>query len=84
MIEKDFKIDFKNKKISLRPKGNEEDYQVKELYSYLQDIFDEPGNMKYDIPIEAKSKNEFVLVNGWTIDEKALKHLKGGTLKSAA
>jgi len=77
MIEKDFKIDFKNKKISLRPKGSGGDYQVRELYSFLMDLLDEPENMKYDVPIKSKSKDEFVLVNGWTIDEKAKKHLKG-------
>ena len=80
MIEKDFKIDFKNKKISLKPKGSGEDYSVRDLYSFLMDLLDEPENMRYDIPIEAKSKTEFVLINGWTIDEKALKYLKGGTL----
>jgi len=84
MIEKDFKIDFKNKKISLKPKGGGQDYSVRELYSFLMDLLDEPENMKYDVPIESTGKDDFALINGWTIDEKALKHLKGGTLKSAA
>ena len=76
MIEKDFKIDFKNKKISLRPKGSGGDYQVRELYSFLMDLLDEPENMKYDVPIESVAKGKFRLINGWTIDEKVRKHLK--------
>ena len=84
MIEKDFKIDFKNKKISLSPKGKMSVYSVKDLYSLLMDLLDEPENMKYDIPIESTGKDEFSLINGWAIDEKAKKHLKGGTLVSAA
>ena len=75
MIEKDFKIDFKNKKISF--KGKDKVYTAHDLYSFLMDTFDEPGNMKYDVPIEATGKDKFVLVNGWTIDEKARKRLKG-------
>ncbi len=83
MITDDFKIDFENKKIRYNPKGSKKKYTVNELYSFLQDLFDEPENMKYDIPIKAKSKTEYLLVNGWTIDGKAKKHLKGGTLKTA-
>lgn len=81
MIADDFKIDFGNKKISHNSEGSETVYTVNELYSYLQDTFDEPGNMTYDIPIQAKSKTKYLLINGWTIDEEASKHLKGGTFK---
>ncbi|KKW06036.1 MAG: hypothetical protein UY40_C0004G0020 [candidate division CPR1 bacterium GW2011_GWC1_49_13] len=82
MIEKDFKIDFKSKRISYIPKkGATQDYKVQELYSFLMDTFDEPENMKYDIPMESVSKGKFRLVNGWKIDEKAKKRLKGGTLE---
>ena len=81
MITEDFEIDFENKKIIYVPKGSGRELSVRELYSYLQDVFDEAGNMKYNIPIEAKSKTEYLLVNGWTIDEKARKHLRGGTLE---
>ena len=80
MIADDFKIDFENKRISYHPKGSGVIYTVNELYSYLQDTFDEPINMRYDIPIKAKSKRKFSLISGWTIDEAGLKHLKNGTL----
>lgn len=82
MITKDFKIDFANKIISYNPEGSGAVYTVNELYSYLQDTFDEPANMRYDIPIQAKSKTKYFLINGWTIDEEAMNHLKGGSLRS--
>lgn len=80
MITKDFKIDFEGKKIFYNPKGSGKIYSVNELYSYLQDTFDEPKNMQYDTPIEAKSKTKYSLINGWTIDKEGLVHLKQGTL----
>lgn len=78
MINKDFKIDFEKKKIAYIGKGKKV-YSAKELYLFLQDTFDEPENMKYDIPIVARSNTDFRLINGWTIDEKALKYLKGNS-----
>ena len=81
MIDKDFKIDFENKRIYYTPQGSGVVYTVNQLYSYLQDTFDEPENMRHDIPIEAKSKTKYFLINGWTISEGDLKYLKGGTLK---
>lgn len=81
MIEKDFKVDFLNKKIYYDPQGSGTVYTVNELYSYLQDTFDEPQNMRYEIPIKAESKTKYLLINGWTIDEESLKYLKGGTLE---
>lgn len=80
MIKDDFKINFTNKKISYSPKGSGEVYTVNELYSYLQTLFARRENMRYEIPIEAKSKTECFLINGWTIDEEAMKHLKEGSL----
>ena len=80
MIANDFKIDFNNKIISFNPLGSETIYTVNQLYSFLQDTFDEPGSMTYEIPIKAKSKRKYFLINGWTIDEEGIKPLKGGTL----
>ena len=81
MITKDFKIDFINKKISYNPQGSGAIYTVNELYTYLQELFARRENMRFEIPIEAKSKSEYFLVNGWTIDRQARKHLKGGKLE---
>lgn len=80
MIADDFKIDFINKKISCNPKGSGEVYTVNALYSYLQPLFARRENMRYEVPIMAMSKTKYLLINGWTIDEKARKNLKEGTL----
>lgn len=81
MIKEDFLIDFNKKVIAYNPKDNEHLYTVRELYSFIQDIMDDPGNMIYDTPMVAKSPTVFILVKGWKIDKKARKHLKDGTLK---
>jgi len=84
MIDKFFKIDFKKKIVYYNPKGGAKTFTAKELYAFLQDAFDEPENMKYDIPIVAKAKDDFELINGWTIDSKSLKYLKGATISIPA
>lgn len=80
MIAKDFIIDFRNKRIICNPTGSETKYTVNEFYSFLQDTFDEPQNMTFEIPIEAESKSKYFLINGWKIDLQVRKHLKQGTL----
>jgi len=79
MIANDFKIDFEKKKISYIGKDGTI-YSAIELYSFLQDTFDEPENMMYEIPIKAQSSTQYLLINGWTIDEQARKYLKEGIL----
>lgn len=80
MISKDFKIDFVEKRIYHNPKGSKKIYTVNELYSYLQDTFDEPETMDDDIPILAKSKTEYLLINGWIMDENSLPYLTEGEI----
>ncbi len=80
MISDDFKIDFENKRIFYNPSGSGSKYKAVELYSYLQDVFDDSENMTYDIPIRAESKTKFFLINGWTIDDESMKYLKEGTI----
>jgi len=75
MINKKLKINFDKKIISYTGK-KEENYSAKELYSFLMDIFDEPENMRYEIPIRALSNDKFELINGWV--------MKGGKIKGLA
>lgn len=82
MTEDDIKIDFLNKKIFFKANNKRKAYSARELYSFLQDTFDEPENMKYEIPIMAKSRKEFKLINGWTIDNKSRSFLKDGILET--
>jgi len=80
MIADDFKIDPTNKTISYNTNGSKKVYTINQFYSFLQDTFDEPGYMTYEIPIRAKSKRKYFLINGWSIDKEGIKHLKEGTL----
>lgn len=80
MIAKDVIINFDKKILSYNPKGTKRIYTLNELYSYLQDVFDEPINMKYGIPISAESRNQYALINGWSIDKKCLSYLSDGIL----
>jgi len=80
MIKKDFIINFEKKLIYHNTLGSKKIYPVEKLYIYLQDVFDEPENMKYEIPIKAISKKDFVILNGWQVDEKTLKFLKGNII----
>jgi len=77
MIGDDFKIDFESKKIYHIKRGVGKIYTANELYSYLQDVFDEPDKMEYEIPIKALSSTQYSLINGWTIDKESLKYIKG-------
>ncbi len=80
MIRDDFKIDFINKRIYYNQDASGKVYTVNELYTYLQDTFDELENMNYEIPIKASSSTRYTMINGWTIDEESRKFLKNGTL----
>jgi hypothetical protein len=52
------------------------------LYSYLQDTFDELGQMDDQVPMSAQTPTEYSLINGWFIDEVSIKYLKGGAIKT--
>lgn len=80
MINKDFKIYPKKKLIIHNPKGTKNIYSLNEFYTYLQDLFDEPKYMKFEIPILAKNNKQYSLINGWKTDTRTLKFLKNGTL----
>lgn len=52
------------------------------LYSYLQDTFDELGQMDDMVPMSAQTPTEYSLINGWFIDEVSIKYLNGGAIKT--
>jgi hypothetical protein len=79
-ISSDFRFNLEDKMIEFRLEGGDQIYTVNELYSFIQDFFDEPEMMRYDIPIKAASRTKYFLINGWKIDLPARKHLKGGLL----
>jgi hypothetical protein len=42
----------------------------RDVYSRLQDIFDEPEAMDYPTPMHALSRTEFSMVNGWSLKNR--------------
>ena len=84
MIADDFKIDFTNKRIYYSQDGSGKVYTINELYSYLQDTFDELENMQYEIPMKAGSSAKYTLINGWIIDQESKKFLKTGILRRSS
>lgn len=57
-------------------------YTVNALYSYLQDTFDELGQMDDKVPMSAQTPTDYTLINEWFIDEVSIKYLYGGALKT--
>lgn len=57
-------------------------WSVNALYSYLQDTFDELGQMDDQVPMSAQTPTEYSLINNWFIDEVSIKYLKGGAIKT--
>lgn len=80
MIADDFIIDTTKKLITHNENGSEEIYTLNEFYSFVNDLFDEPKYMPFQIPISANSKNDYSLINGWKIKMKSLKYIKNGKL----
>ena len=58
-------------------------WSVNALYSYLQDQFDELGNMDDKVPMDAQTPTEYRFINQWFIDEVSIKYLKGGAIKTS-
>lgn len=86
-IQDDFSIDVVNSRITYttafvddRPPSI---YTVNELYSYLQDTFDEPGFMQYTVPMTAQTPTQYTLVNGWFMDDESMKALYGGSIQTS-
>lgn len=57
-------------------------FSVNALYSYLQDTFDELGQMDDQVPMSAQTPTEYSLINQWFIDEVSIKYLNGGAIKT--
>ncbi|MFA7301583.1 MAG: hypothetical protein WC069_04690 [Candidatus Shapirobacteria bacterium] len=58
-------------------------YSVKELYSYLQDYFDNLGYLDDQIPMSASTPTEYNLINGWFINDDSFKYLSGGSVTTS-
>ena len=87
MLQDDFTIDVVDKKITYSTAFVEDRppniYTVNELYSYLQDTFDEPGFMQHEIPMNAQTPTQYTLLNKWFMDDESMKALYGGSIQTS-
>jgi hypothetical protein len=85
-IADDFSIDYVNKRITytgtfsggIAPTR----YTVNELYSYLQDTFDEPAQMDDPVPMSAQTPTQYTLINLWFMDDETVKALYSGSIQT--
>jgi hypothetical protein len=86
-ISDDFSIDVVNRRVTYDTAFVDDRppyiYTVNELYSWLQDTFDEPGYMQYSIPMSAQTPTQYTLINGWFIDDESMKALYGGSIQTS-
>ena len=80
MAVTDFTFDYVNKVID-NPLGSATD-SVNALYSYIQDTFDELGQLDDDIPMSAETPTSYTMRNGWYITERATKRLDSGAIQT--
>lgn len=80
-IGDDWTIDYNVKRIY--HSSGTDIYTVRNLYTYLQDTFDELNQMDDDIPMSAQTPTEFTMINGWFIDDESIKYLKGGAIATS-
>ena len=58
-------------------------YTVRALYSFIQNTFDELGQMDDTVPMSAQTPTEFTMINGWFIDDESTKYLSGGAISTS-
>jgi hypothetical protein len=70
--------------------GTTGSYTVQQLYSALQDLFDESAQMDDGIPISAQTPTEYTIgiidagsTDPWFIDNESVKHLTGGAIQTS-
>ncbi|MHA1155042.1 MAG: hypothetical protein ACTSQK_02950 [Candidatus Heimdallarchaeota archaeon] len=57
-------------------------YSVRQLYSYMQNTFDELLQMDDPVPMSAQTPTEFTLINNWFMNEPSLEYLSGGAIET--
>jgi hypothetical protein len=87
-IGDDFSIDYVNKRITYTGGFTNNiansRYTVNQLYSYLQDTFDEPAQMDDPVPMSAQTPTQYTLVNIWFMDDETVKALYSGSIQTSS
>ena len=77
-IQDDFTINYTAKTVT-HTSGSTV-YTAQALYSWLQDTFDEAGQMDDSVPMSAQTPTDFTLINGWDIPEASYQYINGGSV----
>ena len=80
-IADDWSVDTVNRIIKYIGTGTR--YSVNELYSYLQDLFDNPEYMDDPVPMSARTPTDYQLINQWYITQESFKYLYGGAIATS-
>lgn len=76
----DFTLDYVNR--TIRHTSGTTVYTANQMYSALQDQFDELNQMDDPVPMSAQTPTEYTLINGWYMDENSFTFLRGGAIKT--
>ena len=77
----DFSIDYVGKRI-YHSSGTTV-WNVNDLYSALQDTFDELGQLDDDVPMSAQTPTEYTLINKWYMNSTDMQYLKNGAIQTS-
>jgi hypothetical protein len=79
-IGDDFSINYITKRIY--HSSGSTIYTVNQLYSWLQNTFDDADQMDDNVPMSAQTPTAYTLINNWFIDEASMEYLKGGAIST--
>jgi hypothetical protein len=91
ILSNDFTIYYRaeNRQKRIVWSGTTGTYSVQQLYSALQDLFDESTQMDDGVPMSAQTPTAYTIgtidagsVDPWFIDNETVKHLTGGALET--
>jgi hypothetical protein len=81
-IADDIKVDLTNQIIKRRAGASSTKYQAKELYFFLEDMFDEPNLMNCMVPMSRQTETSFAIINKWYIQEELTKYITSGSIQT--
>jgi len=82
-IASDVSVDFVNKRVYHTVGGTSTIYTVNQLYSFMQNTFDELTALDDDIPMSAQTPTAYTMINGWYIEDGLTKLLSGGAIQTS-
>jgi hypothetical protein len=75
-------FDYVNRRIHRHASATAAIHSVNELYTLVQDTFDELTEMDDKVPLSAATPTSYKLDNGWYLEEEVMRHLNGGAIET--